>query len=127
MPWLHETAHTYAQAVQLRTAQRWKARYPAHYTHGLSLAIVEYQTAVLCGDIDAATELLAEDPAKHKKRVARVLEAQGKPRSTVTMNHTGRRLETTRPRVLHRSDHRFDVAHSSTAEQTPAPENEIKW
>jgi len=30
------------------------------YAYGLSLAVVEYQTAVLRGDMDAASELLAE-------------------------------------------------------------------
>jgi coatomer subunit beta' len=49
------------------------------YAYGLSLAVVEYQTAVLRGDMDAASELLAEVPAKHKNKVARFLEAQGKP------------------------------------------------
>ncbi len=53
------------------------------YAYGLSLAVVEYQTAVLRGDMDAASELLAEIPAKHKNKVARFLEAQGKPLSTI--------------------------------------------
>ena len=52
------------------------------YAYCLSLAVVEYQTAVLRGDMEAASELLAEIPAKHKNKVARFLEAQGKPLST---------------------------------------------
>ena len=52
------------------------------YAYCLSLAVVEYQTAVLRGDMEAASELLAEMPAKHKNKVARFLEAQGKPLST---------------------------------------------
>ena len=52
------------------------------YAYGLSLAVVEYQTAVLRGDMDAAGELLAEIPAKHRNKVARFLEAQGKSLST---------------------------------------------
>jgi coatomer subunit beta' len=48
------------------------------YAYGLSLAVVEYQTAVLRGDMEAANELLAEIPAEHKNKVARFLEAQGK-------------------------------------------------
>jgi len=32
------------------------------YAYGLSLAVVEYQTAVLLGDMDAASELLAGMP-----------------------------------------------------------------
>jgi coatomer subunit beta' len=54
------------------------------YAYGLSLAVVEYQTAVLRGDMDAARELLAEIPAEHKNKVARFLEAQGKPFPTTT-------------------------------------------
>jgi len=53
------------------------------YAYGLLLAVVEYQTAVLHGDMDAASELLAEIPAKHKNKVARFLEAQGKPLLTI--------------------------------------------
>jgi len=55
------------------------------YAHGLSLAVVEYQAAVLRGDMDAASELLAEVPAKHKNKVARFLEAQGNPVLTIFM------------------------------------------
>jgi len=55
------------------------------YARGLSLAVVEYQTAVLRGDMDAASELLAEVPAKHKNKVARFLKAQGKPILTIFM------------------------------------------
>ena len=55
------------------------------YAHGLSLAVVEYQTAVLRGGMDTASELLAETPAKHKNKVARFLEAQGKPLLTIFM------------------------------------------
>jgi len=53
------------------------------YAYNLSLAVVEYQTAVLRRDMDAASKLLAEIPAKHKKKVARFLEAQGKPFLTI--------------------------------------------
>ena len=47
------------------------------YAYGLSLAVVEYQTAVLRGDMEAANELLVDIPAEHKNKVARFLEAQG--------------------------------------------------
>ena len=53
------------------------------YADGLSLAIVEYQTAVLRGDMDAASELLVEILARHKNKVARFLEAQGKRLLTI--------------------------------------------
>ena len=45
------------------------------YAYGLSLAVVEYQTTVLCGGMDAAREFLAEVPLEHKNKVARFLEA----------------------------------------------------
>ena len=48
------------------------------YAYGLSLVVVEYQTAVLRGDMEAANELLAGIPAEHKNKVARFLETQGK-------------------------------------------------
>jgi coatomer subunit beta' len=47
------------------------------YAYGLSLAVVEYQTAILRGDIEAASELLGEIPAEHMNKVARFLEVQG--------------------------------------------------
>ena len=52
------------------------------YAYGLSLVVVEYQTAVLRGDMDTATELLAEIPPEHKNKVAQFLEAQGELFST---------------------------------------------
>jgi len=48
------------------------------YAYGLSLAVVEYQTAIPSGDMDTASKLLGGD-----------LEAQGK---RVILNHTGRSL-----------------------------------
>ena len=48
------------------------------YAYGLCLAVVEYQTGVLRGDMDAASELLAgSQRAKHKSRVARFLGGKG--------------------------------------------------
>ncbi|PWZ03410.1 hypothetical protein BCV70DRAFT_184348 [Testicularia cyperi] len=45
-------------------------------SYSLSLALVEYQTAVLRGDLDAAAELLDQVPADQRNRVARFLETQ---------------------------------------------------
>jgi len=53
------------------------------YAYGLSLAVVEYQTAVLRRDMDAASKLLAGIPAKHRNKVARFLEVQGKTFLTI--------------------------------------------
>ena len=55
------------------------------YAYGLSLVVVEYQTAVLRGGMDAASSLLAEIPAKPKNKVTRFLEAQSKPLLTIFM------------------------------------------
>ncbi|KAI9824041.1 MAG: hypothetical protein M1832_002109 [Thelocarpon impressellum] len=43
----------------------------------LSLSVVEYQTLVLRGDMDAASELLETIPADQKNKIARFLEGQG--------------------------------------------------
>ena len=48
------------------------------YGYALSLNIVEYQTAILRGDLDAATEILPSIPQDQRSRVARFLEARGK-------------------------------------------------
>lgn len=43
----------------------------------LSLAVVEYQTLVLRGDMESANELLKEIPEDQKNKIARFLEGQG--------------------------------------------------
>ena len=49
------------------------------YAYGPSLAVVEYETAVVRGDMDTTSELLVG----HKICVARFLEGQGKTISTI--------------------------------------------
>ncbi|KAI9795960.1 MAG: hypothetical protein M1835_004854 [Candelina submexicana] len=46
-------------------------------SYALSLSVVEYQTLVLRGDMDAATEQLQEIPEDQKNKIARFLEGQG--------------------------------------------------
>lgn len=46
-------------------------------SYGLSLSVVEYQTVVLRGDMDAAAELLESVPEDQKNKIARFLEGQG--------------------------------------------------
>ncbi|KAF8244284.1 Coatomer, beta' subunit [Wilcoxina mikolae CBS 423.85] len=46
-------------------------------SYGLSLSVVEYQTVVLRGDMDAAAELLESVPDDQKNKIARFLEGQG--------------------------------------------------
>lgn len=46
-------------------------------SYALSLSVIEYQTVVLRGDMDAAAELLDTIPQDQKNKVARFLEGQG--------------------------------------------------
>lgn len=48
------------------------------YSYSLSLHVVEYQTAILRGDTDAAAEILPEIPKDQLNKVARFLESKGK-------------------------------------------------
>jgi coatomer subunit beta' len=47
------------------------------YSYALSLAVVEYQTAILRRDFVAAAELLDAVPESQRNKLARFLEAQG--------------------------------------------------
>lgn len=47
------------------------------YGYSLSLTVVEYQTAVLRGDMDAAAEILPSLPKDQLNKVARFLESKG--------------------------------------------------
>lgn len=47
------------------------------FAYSLSLAVVEYQTAILRRDLVGAAELLTAVPASERNKVARFLEAQG--------------------------------------------------
>ena len=62
----------------------------------LSLAVVEYQTLVLRGDMDSAAELLLDIPEDQKNKIARFLEGQG---------YKDMALE-----VATDQEHRFDLA-----------------
>ena len=46
------------------------------YAFQLSLSVIEYQTAVLRGDLDSAAEILLTVPTEQRNRIARFLEAQ---------------------------------------------------
>jgi coatomer subunit beta' len=43
----------------------------------ISLGVIEYQTAILRGDLEAAEALLPSVPENQRNRVARFLESQG--------------------------------------------------
>ena len=47
------------------------------YSYALSLTVVEYQTAILRGDMEAAEAILPTIPNDQRNRIARFLEAQG--------------------------------------------------
>ncbi|QRV88118.1 coatomer subunit beta [Ceratobasidium sp. AG-Ba] len=91
------------------------------FGYALSLALVEYQTAVLRGDMDAAAEILPTIPADQRNKVARFLEAQDQKELALSVS--------TDP------DHKFELAIQlddlptalNIATETPAPENEVKW
>ncbi|SAM07989.1 hypothetical protein [Absidia glauca] len=46
------------------------------YSYALSLSVIQYQTAVLRGDVEAANELLPQIPQDQRGRIARFLETQ---------------------------------------------------
>ncbi|KAH0290956.1 coatomer beta [Aureobasidium namibiae CBS 147.97] len=62
----------------------------------LSLSVIEYQTLVLRGDLDAANEMLPDIPEDQKSKIARFLEGQG---------YKEQALE-----VATDSEHRFELA-----------------
>lgn len=47
------------------------------FSYALSLSLVEYQTAVLRGDMDAAAEILPTVPKEQRNKVASFLEGRG--------------------------------------------------
>ena len=49
------------------------------FSSSLSLSLIEYQTAVLRGDLDNAAEILPSIPPEQRNRIARFLETQGPP------------------------------------------------
>lgn len=65
-------------------------------SYKLSLAVVEYQTVVLRGDMEYAAELLEQVPERERTKVARFLEAQG---------YTELALDVSKD-----PEHRFDLA-----------------
>ncbi|KDN46808.1 putative SEC27-coatomer complex beta subunit [Tilletiaria anomala UBC 951] len=66
------------------------------YSYALSLAVVQYQTAILRQDLDAAKEILAIVPQDQLNRVARFLESQDQKELALQVS--------TDP------DHKFDLA-----------------
>jgi coatomer subunit beta' len=79
------------------------------FSYALSLTVVEYQTAILRGDMEAAEAVLPNVPADQRNRIARFLEAQGTAfviRSRLTFVD----LKELALSVSTDPDHRFDLA-----------------
>ena len=49
------------------------------YGYSLSLTLIEYQSAILREDMEAAAEILPSIPKEQRNKVARFLEARGEP------------------------------------------------
>jgi coatomer subunit beta' len=47
------------------------------YSYSLSLDLIEYQSAILRGDMDTAEEILPSIPKEQRNKVARFLESRG--------------------------------------------------
>jgi len=91
------------------------------YAYALALSLVEYQTAVLRGDMEAAEEILPTIPKEQRNKVARFLE--------------GRDLKELALQVATDPDHKFDLAVQlddldialEIARSVPESEAESKW
>ncbi|KAF8306767.1 coatomer protein [Clavulina sp. PMI_390] len=91
------------------------------YTFSLSVSYIDYQSAALRGDMEAANEILPSIPTEMRNKLARFLDSQNLKEQALEL--------TTDP------DHKFELAISlnniesalDIARSTPAPENEAKW
>ncbi|KAI0690264.1 coatomer beta [Cytidiella melzeri] len=91
------------------------------YSYSLSLSLVEYQTAVLRGDMEAANEILPNIPKEQRNKVATFLE--------------GRDMKELALQITTDPDHKFDLslqlddldAAVEIARTVPELEAEIKW
>ncbi|KAJ3053855.1 Coatomer subunit beta' [Rhizophlyctis rosea] len=68
----------------------------AVYSYSLPLSLIEYQTAILRGDMQAAQSVLPNVPADQRNRVARFLEGQGLKEEALSVSTD--------------AEHRFDLA-----------------
>ncbi|RXK37407.1 coatomer beta' subunit [Tremella mesenterica] len=91
------------------------------YSYSLSLTVVEYQTAILRGDMEGAEALLPSIPPEQRNRIARFLEAQDLKELALSVS--------TDP------DHRFDLSISlndldtalSLVRAAPEIGSQAKW
>ena len=110
------------------------------YGYSLSLNVVEYQTAVLRGDMDAAEEILPTLPKDQLNKVARFLEGRGTNLylyiTCIILNKNyDTDLKELALRITTDSDHKFDLAlllddldtATEIARTVPENESEVKW
>ncbi|KAF6750989.1 coatomer protein [Ephemerocybe angulata] len=91
------------------------------YAYTLSLSVVEYQTAVLRGDMESAKEILESVPKSEVNKVARFLE--------------GKDLKELALEITTDPDHKFDLALSlddldtavTITRKLPPTESTLKW
>ncbi|WWC89710.1 uncharacterized protein L201_004635 [Kwoniella dendrophila CBS 6074] len=91
------------------------------YSYALSLTVVEYQTAILRGDLEGAEAILPSVPADQRNRIARFLEGQD--------------LKELALQVSTDPDHRFDLAISlndletalNLVRSSPEAGSQAKW
>ena len=91
------------------------------FAYSLSISLIDYQTAILSGDMERAKEILPSVPADQRNRVARFLETQELKELALEV--------TTDP------DHKFDLAIQlddletalDLARSAPAVGSEPKW
>lgn len=91
------------------------------YSYSLALSVVEYQTAIMHGDLDTAALLLEKVPQDQRNRIARFLESQDLKELALSVSTD--------------IDHRFELATQlddlETALQitqaAPYPESQSKW
>ena len=106
------------------------------YSYALSLTVVEYQTAILRGDLAAAESILPSVPADQRNRIARFLEAQSEFSRVPSLSLT--RYEDLKELALSVStdpDHRFELAVSlndletalTLVRESPEQGSQAKW
>ncbi|KAF9535194.1 coatomer protein [Crepidotus variabilis] len=91
------------------------------HAYSLSLSVVEYQTAILRGDLDTAQEILSTIPKPEINKVARFLE--------------GRDMKELALQISTDPEHKFDLALSlddldkahEIVKELPQNESEVKW
>jgi len=91
------------------------------FSYTLSLAVVDYQTAILRGDLEEASSILSGVPSEQRNKIARFLEAQNLQQLALDVSTD--------------SDHRFDLAISldnfetalDIARSGPQAGSESRW